>query len=41
MGVRAGLFCYSTRKSGGEARFSGFRFRVLTEAEAETFAQAR
>ena len=26
MGVRAGLFCYSTRRSGGEAIFSDFRY---------------
>lgn len=28
MGVRAGLFCYSTRKSGGEAAFSDFAREV-------------
>ena len=28
MGVRVGLFCYSTRKSGGEAGFRDFRYRT-------------
>ncbi len=31
MGVRAGLFCYSTRKAGGEARFEQVKFERRNE----------
>ncbi|MBR6185446.1 MAG: family 43 glycosylhydrolase [Clostridia bacterium] len=30
-GARPGLFCYATKKPGGEARFDAFTYRVLEE----------